>query len=68
MVVGLGPLARQRLVTLCRSASLAGGGRGQAHESLHQHDREEALQHLALRQQPGQLQVNPGRSLCVFSL
>lgn len=37
--------------------SPAGGGRGQAHESVHQHDREEALQHHALREQPGQLQV-----------
>lgn len=36
---------------------LAGGGRGQAHESLHQHDREEALQHHTLHEQPGQLQV-----------
>lgn len=35
----------------------AGGGRGQAHESLYQHDREETLQHVALREQPGQLQV-----------
>lgn len=35
----------------------AGGGCGQAHEGLHQHDCEEALQHLTLCQQPGQLQV-----------
>lgn len=41
---------------MCRFC-LAGGGRGQAHESLHQHDCEEALQRLALREQPGQLQV-----------
>lgn len=46
----------------------AGGGRGQAHESLHQHDREETLQHIALREQPGQLQVKVGGSRRVFSI
>lgn len=45
----------------------AGGGCGQAHESLHQHDREEALQHDTLCQQPGQLQVKAGRSPPVFA-
>lgn len=45
----------------------AGSGCGQAHESLHQHDCEEALQHDTLRQQPGQLQVKAGQSPPVFA-
>lgn len=46
----------------------AGGGCGQAHESLHQHDREEALQHHPLREQPGQLQVKKASKPCVFQV
>lgn len=57
LIVGLGPLALRTLGDRGPTAPSAGGGRGQAHESLHQHDCEEALQHLPLREQPGQLQV-----------
>ena len=63
LIVGLGPRALRTLGD--RGPTLfppAGGGRGQAHESLYQHDREEALQHLALREQPRQLQVKAGLS------
>lgn len=48
--------------------SPAGGGRGQAHESLHQHDCEEALQHHAVSEQPGQLQVNTSKPVCLSRL
>lgn len=46
----------------------AGGGRGQAHESLHQHDCEEALQHVPLCEQPGQLEVKAGGRGRIFGI
>lgn len=62
LVIIPGPLTPWRLMTLYQFCSPAGGGRSQADESLHQHDREEALQHLALREQSGQLQVKAAGS------
>lgn len=48
--------------------SSAGGGRGQAHEGVHQHDCEEALQHHTLCEQPGQLQVKTERAHASFPI
>lgn len=53
---------------VCGLLSPAGGGCGQAHESLHQHDREEALQYNTLREQPGQLQVKTSKPMSFSDL
>ena len=66
---GGGPIVPAETLTVCPFCFPWAGGRcGQAHESLHQHDREETLQRVTLREQPGQLQVKAGGSRRVFSV